>query len=68
MQSWKQSSTRALRFAAASLVLPRLGDYILSAASLAALGTILVLFRQVPYRAGVTRDAVAYISAAQKGR
>ena len=65
MQSWKQSSTRALRFATASWTRPRLDYFTLFAASLAALGTILVLFRQVPYGAGITGDSIAYISTAQ---
>lgn len=65
MWSWKQSSSRVLRFATASLARPRLDDFTLFAAALAVLGTILVLFRQVPYGAGITGDAVAYISTAR---
>lgn len=65
MQGWKQSSIRAFRFATASLTRPRLDYFTLFAASLAVLGTILVLFRQVPYGAGITGDAIAYISTAQ---
>ena len=65
MQSWKQSSIRALRFATASLTRPRLDHFTLFAVSLAVLGTISVLFRQVPYGAGITGDSIAYISTAQ---
>lgn len=62
MQSWKQQNARVLRFAMAFLARPRLDDFTLFAASLAILGTILVLFRQVPYGAGITGDAVAYLN------
>ena len=65
MQSWKQSGTRALRFALGSLARPRLDDYTLFAASLMVLGTILVLFRQVPYGTGITGDTAAYVSTAR---
>ena len=65
MQSWKQSSARVFRFAAAFLARPRFDDFTLFAAALAILGTILVLFRQVPYGAGITGDTVAYISTAR---
>ena len=65
MQSWKQSGTRALRFALGSLARPRLDGYTLFAASLMVLGTILVLFRQVPYGAGITGDTAAYVSTAR---
>lgn len=65
MQSWKQSSARVRRFAAAFLARPRVDDFTLFAASLAVLGTILVLFRQAPYGAGITGDAVVYISTAR---
>lgn len=61
----KQSAILALRFVLACLARPRLDDYTLFAVSLAVLGTILVLFRQIPYGAGITGDAIAYISAAK---
>lgn len=61
----KQSPIRALRFALGSVARPQFDDYTLFAASLAVLGTILVLFRQSPYGAGITGDAIAYISTAQ---
>lgn len=54
-----------LRFATVFLTRPRLDDFTLFAAALAVLGTILVLFRQVPYGAGITGDTVAYISTAR---
>ena len=65
MQSWKQQNARVLRFAMAFLARPRLDYFTLFAAALAILGTILVLFRQAPYGAGLTGDSVVYISTAR---
>ncbi len=65
MQSQKRSSPRAFRFVTAFSARPRLDDFTVFAAALAILGTILVLFRQVPYGAGITGDTVAYISMAR---
>ena len=55
----KRSTIRTLRFALGCSARPRFDDYTLFAVSLGVLGIILVLFRQIPYGAGITGDSIA---------